>query len=190
MFLFIRSHPKFEFNPKHNNVMVDVIVADKLRGALKGPKAVPAVKALFLHWLTEEPNLESVRYAFSIAAGDEVNGAQPAALKVIANKKTPNEYRAAIMVTYVAKYGTKDNLKDLAPFLAETDSFGSSQLNDEPELFHQFRDIALAVSVQISGQKLKEYGFKERSAYGYPDEGERKAAFEKWDIWMKKNPLK
>ena len=123
LFLFVRTHPKFEFNPEHNNVMVDATCSKMIRGALKGPNAMPAIKALFLHWLTKEPNPEAVRYAFSIAAYDEIKGALPAAIKVIADPKTPNAYKAGIMITYIEKYGTKDNLKDLAPFLTDTGGF-------------------------------------------------------------------
>ena len=94
------------------------------------------------------------------------------------------------MITYIEKYGTKDNLTDLAPFLTDTEDFGFSQLNDEPMIYTQFRDVALAVSVRISGQKLKDYGIKRRFDYGYPNDQARKEAFEKWETWVKKNPEK
>ena len=61
----------------------------------------------------------------------------------------------------------------------------------------QVRDVALAVSILLSGQKLEDYGFNDQhkanaiastvqnysySRY-YLREGDRKAAFEKWKIW-------
>jgi hypothetical protein len=64
------------------------------------------------------------------------------------------------MVGYMAKFGGKEHLKDLAPFLTDAEDLGSSQLNAEPELFWQFRDSALAACVRLSGQRLGITGSK------------------------------
>jgi hypothetical protein len=187
LFLFVRSDPRFVDDPDHRNVLVDIIAADKLRGALSGPNAVPAIKELFLHWLSREPNPWAACFAFDIAESDGVDGAVPAALKLIKDEDTPKDHRAAIMVRYLAKFGGREHLKDLAPFLTDAEGLGLSQLNSEPELFWQFRDSALAACVRMSGQKLGDYGFKTPHSYGFPSDEARSAAFEKWKTWAEKN---
>ena len=62
----------------------------------------------------------------------------------------------------------------------------------------QIRDVALAVSVILSGQKLDDYGFVDQfphngTGYTYtrcyfPDDDARKAALDRWKEWRAKNP--
>ena len=187
LFLFVRSDARFVDDPdEHGNVAHSIVAATKLRGALAaGPQAVPGIKKLFLHWLNVEPHMYVASFAFSIAESENVKEALPTALKIITDRKNPSGYRADLMIGYVAKFGGKENLKDLAPFLTDTESLGSSQTNSEPELFTQFRDIALGVSIQVAGEKLADFGLTDH--YGFPDDAARDTAFAKWKAWTEKN---
>jgi hypothetical protein len=49
------------------------------------------------------------------------------------------------------EFGGKEHLKDVSPFLTDTEYLGFTQLNDEPKLFVQFRDLAL---VRIHDERL------------------------------------
>jgi hypothetical protein len=72
---------------------------------------------------------------------------------------------------------------------------------EEPNQEIQVRDVALAVSIQLAGQTVEDYGFVDQlkanlgggvvsySRYYLPDE-KRTAAFEKWKTWWAKNEKK
>jgi hypothetical protein len=186
LFLFVRSDPRFVDDPEYVNVAHSIVAATKLRGALAGPQTVPGVKKLFVHWLNAEPRMDIAGFAFSIAESENVKEALPTALRIVTNTKYPSGYRAELMIGYVAKFGGKEHVKDLAPFLTDTESLGSNQLNDEPERFMQFRDLALAASIQLAGEKLTDFGLRDDDRYGFPNDAARDAAFAKWKAWTER----
>jgi hypothetical protein len=187
LFLFVRSHPHFVVDRDHENVAHSIVAATKLRDALGAPQKAPGIKKLYLHWLGVERELLIANFGFSIAEAENLKEALPLAMKIVTDTNNPTGYRAELMIKCVAKFGGREQLKDLAPFLEDDELLGSSQRNSEPQLFMQFRDIALAVSVKLAGEKLADFGMLDDHQYGFPDDAARKAAFTKWKAWTEKH---
>jgi hypothetical protein len=94
--------------------------------------------------------------------------------------------------------GTKDLIKDLAPLLADDSGLGSLRVSDGPVLAPQVRDVALAVSIRLAGQKPADFGFhaagfaakeylKYYGGYAFLDDAARSVAQTKWRAWVKDN---
>lgn len=171
LFLFVRSDARFVIGRGHEDI--GILGANKLRGALGGPEAVPAIKKLFLHWLSAEQELRVAESGFLRAVSEDLKEALPIALKIITDRNYPVDYRA-LMLGIVAEFGGRDQLRDLAPLLEDTESLGP----------HQFRDLALGASIRLAGEKLTD--FLPANDAWFPDQAARDAAFAKWKAWTQR----
>jgi hypothetical protein len=106
--------------------------------------------------------------------------------------------RAASNLVY---YGGKKHVPLLVKAMSDAVVVSTVTWNGmgQPTYEIQLRDIALAVSIVLSDQKLEDYGFADRSAgsspadkrtysytrYYFPDDATRKSAFTKWTAWRK-----
>jgi len=92
----------------------------------------------------------------------------------------------------VGKFGQHEHLPLVEPYLVDTTLCEVRQIEDR-QVQAQMRDIALAVSVQLTGQSLAAYGFAEPklSDYtlfhpgmlGFASSAKRETAFAKWGRW-------
>ena len=120
------------------------------------PAAVP-FKKLFLVWLEKEPQPYMVQRGLQIAADAKMPEVVPLILKLI-NDKNVQVYTRAQTALSLAKIGTKVHLKDLEPLLQDKTVVGSFGINNKMGEV-QMRDVALAVSIKLSGQKIGDYDF-------------------------------
>jgi hypothetical protein len=116
-------------------------------------------------------------------------------------KGKPDNYAKSTAIGLLAKLGTKANLADIEPFLKDDGSCGTVQFGNNVRITTQVRDVALATSVQLSGQPLTDYNFPylkmfpqvanvqvfmSPSVFGFSDEVTRNAAFKKWNEFREK----
>jgi len=85
--------------------------------------------------------------------------AVPRALRAVNDREKGPCFRACLMLDFLAAMGTKDQIKGLAPLLSDDSGLGSLQVGDGPVLAPQVRDVALAVSIRLAGQKPADFGF-------------------------------
>jgi hypothetical protein len=159
------------------------------------PPAVPFRK-LFVAWLEKERYSLVMRRALDMAGQNDVKECAPVALKLAGEAGVPVTYRASGLIAF-GKLGTKDQLKDLEPFLKDKLHIANVAINAERGTV-QMRDVALGAAVQIAGLSLADFGFERRpptgaagiSTYTYfafgTDE-KREAAHAKWKEWAEKN---
>ncbi|WP_020472637.1 hypothetical protein [Zavarzinella formosa] len=204
LFLFVRANPRFIDDPENAFTYAMLMNSKKLQQAVSGPEEIPGMKKLFLHWLPKEKDPYVASNGFLLAGSAKMKEASPAVLKAIADKKLEGHFRGRAMMTLV-KLGDKNNLKDLEPSLTdhtliETNLFAG----DVPPLKVQLRDMALGVSIILSGQKPGDFGFDKRckpwefgnddrvgidwpdscGAYGFQDDAKRETAHAKWKAWV------
>ena len=97
----------------------------------------------------------------------------------------------------IGKFGNQKHLKAIEPFLKDLNPCISQRINNK-EVQTQVRDIALAVSVSLSKQSFKDYGFDqirlnqqmlfEPGTVGFVDKSKREASIKKWQEWIVLHP--
>lgn len=128
-------------------------------------------------------------------------------IKLLTMPGAVGTYRG-MAATNLARLGNKDHIPLLEKALADTtvaytvrENTAGKPIAERKTHDVQVRDMALAVAVILSGQKLEDYGFVDNyrttsgintTTYSYnryyiPDD-QRKAMHEKWKAWRAKNP--
>jgi hypothetical protein len=137
---------------------------------------------------------------FQLASQAGLKEALPIALRLL-EKKDQQSYAKAQVILALAKLGTKEHIPLLNKYLDDTTNLGSINFGNGPQLTVQLRDVAMAVQIQLAGQKLGDYGYDTRYTgagftsyhyYGFPEEADGKSkardeAHAKWKEWAKKN---
>ena len=98
-------------------------------------------------------------------------------------------------VLSLGKLGGKQHLADIEPLLNDNAICASQQLAQNQVVQTKVCDVALAVMVRLSGQKLTDYGFTRAqentmmlynvSTLGFAEDAHRQTAISKWREWSK-----
>lgn len=193
LFLFARSDRRFDDWPPGLDQASLLVSATRLKAAVTGPREVPGMRKLFLHWLDKEKLIWPMPQAFEIVGAAKMKEAMPAALRVMADEKQSEWGRVQAMLT-LTRIGGKDNKNDLAPLLTDETQYLPSAARDGDEASVQFRDVALAVSVRLAGEKLSDYGFRAYATKAdaltaelcwFSDAAAREKAHAKWKARVK-----
>jgi hypothetical protein len=170
--------------------------ASRFKSAVAGPEAAPGMKKLFLRWLAVERQEEEMDTAYDIAKEGKMAEAVPLALTAVNDRKQSSGFRACLLLDFLAAMGTKDQIKALAPLLADDSGLGSLQVGAHGAvLAPQVRDVALAVSIRLAGQNPADFGFHAAGfedkeyrtyygGYGFINAAARNAAQAKWRAWL------
>jgi hypothetical protein len=196
-FLLLSADARVRKNDGGNNWSYVMLYGTQLTKAISDKDGSPGLRKLFLHWLENEPQTYMQQQGFQLAAQAGMKEALPVLLKMIANKDR-DKYGKAQVMTALTKLGSKEHMKVLEPYLSDTTSLGTINFGNAgggvQQLSVQLRDVAMGVQVQLSGQKLTEYGFDNRFgggmhyySFGFPDDASRDAAHKKWTEWRAKN---
>jgi hypothetical protein len=127
--------------------------------------------------------------AYSMAY-DLKEGVIPAARTLKQPTTAVSKSRALVVL---GRFGAKDELPLVEPFLKDAQSFVEYTGNNQP-MQVQVRDVALMAAIQLSGQNPKDFGFERYQAnervpfnslmIAFRSEKERSAAFDKWQAWQ------
>ena len=159
----------------------------------------PVIRKMLIAYL----NLPATAYSvsnFSLIGQLDLPEGLDIARKTLKGK--PDLQTRASAIALIGKLGTKANLADIEPFLTDNGAVAAVQFGNNMRIDTQVRDVALATSVQLSGQSLNDYEFpylkmfgQQRNVqvfnsaqmFGFSDEAGRTAAFKKWHVWREKN---
>jgi hypothetical protein len=115
--------------------------------------------------------------------------------------KEQQVYTRATAIIVVGRLGTKDHIDKLKPILSDPTAVGQSAFN-QVRINTQLRDVALAMSILLSGQQPLDYEFPYLQAMqqfvrgnmsgfyysphylGFSDDAGRDKAFKKWEGWL------
>jgi hypothetical protein len=132
--------------------------APTLNEALTKDDATTApFKKLFLNWIEKEPQPYMVQRGVQIAADAKMKEALPLVLKLM-NRKDLQGYARAQTTLLLTKVGTKEHIKEVEPLLDDKTIIGNFGINNKMGQV-QMRDVALAVCIKLSGQKMSSYPF-------------------------------
>ena len=156
----------------------------------------PIVKKLFAAWLGEEEQITLLNRGFRMAAQYDVKECLGAAMKT-GSKTGLNAIYRSYALTALAKLGTKDLLED-ADFQKLMKDKAAIRVGVNVT---EIRDIALGVAVELSGQKMSDYGFERARPngltapmsyiyYSFGSDEKRDAAHKKWAEWVESHKKK
>jgi hypothetical protein len=137
--------------------------------------------------------VEPARRVLKQQAAIGVQAPQPAVARAGRALDQQNSFGKFWSLVLIAKFGAKEDLELIKPFLNDAQVYLDGASNNQP-MQAQIRDAALAATVQLSGQNPKEFGFERFQAtdrvqlnavmIAFRNEKERSAAFDKWQIWQ------
>ncbi len=171
--------------------------ADWLGKTLGGDGPSKETRALYAKWLEKERYSVVMRRAIEVAATNKVAECGPAVLKIAADPTASPMVRATALLGF-SRLGTKDNLKDLEPFLKDAGTVATVAFGGAGgRMTVQVRDVALSAALLMTGQSPKEFGFEREAPttatltsytyYGFSDDAKRDAAHAKWKEWAAGN---
>lgn len=171
--------------------------ADWTTRSLGGDKPSKEVRLLYARWLEKERYTTVMRRAIEIARQHKVAECGPAVLK-IAKDVNAIPYVRATALTGFAFIGSRENVKDLEPFLTDK-VLVANVVRNNTRTSVQLRDVALVASILIAGQSPKDFGLEQDSAmragggmitystHCFPDDDKREAGHQKWKEWSREN---
>ncbi|MGF1578501.1 MAG: hypothetical protein ACFCD0_03975 [Gemmataceae bacterium] len=121
----------------------------------------------------------------------------PYVVKVAESSRVYTAYRGQAL-QYIGRNGSKKDIEKLKPLLKNTSQVGNISINGV-RIQTQVRDAALATMVHLSGKTLRDFGFDyakrfgtgylntSYSAYGFANDQNRRATFQKWQEYQEKN---
>jgi len=163
-------------------------------------------KAIAVAWLESRINPLDLYQGMTLATNMGLpNQSLRIASKLFTTPGGTVSYRGNAAMT-LARLGSKEHIPLLEKAFEDTGVLTLARANirgnigdETPNHEIQIRDVALAVSIQLAGQTLEDYGFIDQfktngpgtinytyTRYYLPDE-KRTAAFEKWKAWWAKN---
>jgi hypothetical protein len=123
----------------------------------KDDPAAQPFKKLFLSWVEKQAQPYLVQRGLQIAAEAKMKETLPLVLKQIKEKNVPIYTRAQTALLLV-KVGNKEHVKEVEPLLEDKTIVGTFGINNKQGQV-QMRDVALAICIKLSGQKMSEYDF-------------------------------
>ncbi len=205
--LFAESYAPRAGSTRTNSISVLISSSGFTAAAARGDDTARVYKAIAAAWLESRQDVMDMYYAMNIASnlGLSDQGCRLAA-RLFESKGAISSYRGMAAAT-LARLGNKTHLPLLEKAMTDTavvytvrKAVAGKPVNEWETHEIQVRDVALAVSVILAGQKIDDYGFIDQYrtngingvSYShtrhYLTEDRRQAAFDKWKAWREKNP--
>lgn len=198
------------------NVKVDEQVAVQLynfilqpafQEGLKSGVLGPPLKKLLAKWMLKNngPSVafQNLMLALSLELKESVDLAvqmlEPEAQHAQAGPVARAAHRGTTHYALLAigKFGTKEHLPLVEKYLGDA-TLCETRRSATRQIGTQIRDVALAVAVHLTGQKLQDYDFRQAQAspqilyqpgtLGFIDQATRDGALKKWAEWRKQHP--
>lgn len=205
--LFAESRARQTLAPRNNPITTLVSTSGFVAAATASTDTARVYRALAAAWLESRQDVLDVYYGMSLAPtlGLTEHGLRLAARLLHTPGALP-AYRGQA-ATVLARFGNASHipllekaLTDQAVVYTLRKPIAGKPANEWETYEVQVRDVALAVCVLLSGQKVEDYGFVDHyrsnganpAGYTYTryylPEAERPAALEKWKQWRQNNP--
>jgi hypothetical protein len=156
------------------------------------------MRKLYAAWLEKERYSVVLRRGIDVAAQHGIKECGPTVLKIAGDAGTSPVIRATALLGF-AKLGSKENIKDLEPFLKDKMQIAGVNVNGERGSV-QVRDVAMGAAVHLAGESPSEFGFERRPPsglappspssylyYAFGTDEKREAAHQKWKEWAAVN---
>lgn len=196
----------------HEQVAVQLynfILQPSFQEGLKSGLIAPHLKKLLARWMLKNNSpsvaFQNLMLAFSLELKESVDLAvrmlEPADKNRPGGPVAPAAHRGTTQYALLAigKFGSKEQLPLVQKYLTDA-TICETRRAGRGTMSTQVRDVALAVALHLTGQKLQDYEFRhaqpnpqilfQPGTLGFADAGSRDRALKKWAEWSKKNLAK
>ena len=197
--LFVAANPDVPLSTQGAAYVNNFSHQPPLQQAIGAGEYVEPLRALLGGWVARPFDDNMVTYQnVQLALRYNLRQAiEPAA--ALANRAEAPAHLRPYGVLALGKLGGKAQLPALTPLLDDTTEF-TMHGRDNQQIRTQIRDVALAVMVHLSGQKLIDYGFDHFSlnpswlfnpgSLGFSKPEAREQALAKWRAWAETQPIR
>jgi hypothetical protein len=206
--LFLSSNPKFPSGQIMPQQIGTIFYQPLMRQLLATGDHAEAMRKLAIAWferhIEESPNV--IHQMSNLATQVGLKEVIPSALKVATNKQAPPFTRATALAI-VGRVGSKEQIAAIEPLLAENTlvtnfmvrqgGVGNGGAVNNQVRASQIGDVALAMTIHLSGQKPGDFGYDMTKTnpnalfsphyLGFVDDATRADARRKWKEWLDKN---
>jgi hypothetical protein len=170
------------------------VVQATYRGNIRSPMWPGLLKKMVGRWIARDTTPAMTNQNLSLAAQLELKPETMSIASRVLDSKDSLPATKQLSIMMIARFGDQDELPLIEKHLRDATVLGQVQVDNPPrQVDLQLRDVALAAALHMSGQNLREYGFKNVQEYaqtvfqvgtlGLEDEETRIAAFKKWTEW-------
>jgi hypothetical protein len=163
---------------------------------LKDAKGGYAYRKVFFHYLDERMDDNTINQCVWVLAQHKIKEGADIVAKAIKGGKVTQPYTKSYAMCCVGTLGTKEHVKFLESLLKDDTMVQAIVKPGGQRGSIKVRDVALAMTIHLSGKNPKDYGFNMWAVYpnnliqyhqlGFESDEARAAAFKKWDEEAKK----
>jgi hypothetical protein len=188
----VASYPQVRLTPTSINQLVNFLNQPAIQTAMRGDAV--ALRKLTVGWMKQQIDDTTFQQIGWTLLNNNLNLPEAAevGLNVIRQKKAKAQ-GLALALAVIGKHGKKEYVKELKPYLDDRSVIATMNMNRQLTTI-QVRDVALAMTVHLTGQSPKDYGFPNfqqnnpwsRFHYfymGFANDTQRDQAFRKWKAW-------
>jgi hypothetical protein len=161
---------------------------------LKDPKTGAAYRKVFFNFLDARMDDNTVSHCYWVLCQNKLTEGADVLAKALKNGKVSQPYSKAMAMSTIGTIGGKEHVAGFEPFLkddTQVQQFVGKGMRGSVRI----RDVALAMSIHLSGKNPKDFGYmwnvypNQPVPYhqlGFGTDEERAAAFKKWGEETKK----
>lgn len=187
--LFIASNPAYK-PTQQDWLIVNLFSQPTFMEKLKDVKNGSAYRKVFFGYMDAKMDDNMLGQTTWLMAQHNIKEAADVYAKALRDGKATQSHSKANAICTIGTLGDKSHIKSIEPILKDTAVLQQFQLNGLRGDV-RMQDIALAITIHLSGKKPTDYGFKIFSVFpnqpiqyhqlGFSTDEERAAAFKKWE---------
>lgn len=190
--MFLMSRPEYT-PPQFDDQFATVYSFEgPFLSKLKDEKAGPAYRKLFFHFILAKLDENVINQTVYMLSNLKIPGSVEVFVKALESNKVTQVYTKAQVIAGIGSVGTKEHKKHIEALLkdeAQVQPFFVGRGGQQGQV--KVRDVALAVTIHLSGRSPKDFGFTQWRTYGngvipyhqlgFTTDEARAEAFKKWD---------
>ncbi len=191
--MFVASDKRISVSDETAMMLANLQYMPAFQQGLAAGGQAEMLRRLFGEWVVRDASPAVLWQNLGMALRFNMKEALEPSLKALRQPAQLPAHVRHIAIVAVAKFGGKEHLPVLAPFLKDVELCGNYSVKGT-QYMTQVRDVALVFSLRLAGEDPKKYGFNrlennEQLIYqlhtiGFGTAAERDAGFKKWEQWQ------
>ncbi|MCX7700771.1 MAG: hypothetical protein N2039_07820 [Gemmataceae bacterium] len=202
LMLFAAVQPKLKGNVESQSYLGSALLNMSYRPQTKLMlQSDPTIRTLLLKFILEGGPYAANNGLYLLSNLEMKETAEVA--RSFLKKKEVDSYSKSMAVALLGKFGGKEAIPEVLPFLDDKTSLGETRFGNGTPIRTQMRDVALATLVELTQQNPADYDFgylkmfnggrvvfnvhQNPTLMGFSDDSTRESALKKWREWYSKN---
>jgi hypothetical protein len=194
--MFAASMPAYKPN-QPDWMLSNLYTQPNFTTQLKDEKAGTAYRKVFFHYLDTRMDDNTINQCVWMLGQNKIKEGADIMAKALKDGKATQVYTKANAMCCIGTLGSKEHLKAFESFLKDDTQVQQFFVGGGQRGSIKVRDVALAMTIHLSGKNPKDFGFTMWNVYpnqliqyhqiGFGTDEERANAFKKWDEEVKKS---